>query len=355
MSYVVLSGMLGGSGTDYLYNPMLQTIHPDPEWRGNPLDNRGRFVNIHEPFESSFRDLLRWRLSENPYEDEKENDHRRLAVRKNNEIFDRSKDKIVWLGHASFLITIDGKNILTDPVFVPNRFLERFSELPFDLDSIRDIDYVLLSHNHRDHVDKSTLQFLHEKMPEMQILTGLNMRRLLQRWLDEPEIQEAGWYQQYNLNESFQIVFVPARHWTRRGLADENKRLWGGFYISFNRTNIYFMGDSGYTAHFKEMREILGDAHYALMGVGAYKPEWFMYQTHISPKDAIKAFHELGGRYFIPMHYGTFDLSDEPLLNPLDVLKQEDPPGLTPLMPGEKLFLEAVHQALPEDYMQQPA
>lgn len=349
MSYVVVSGMLGGDHSGYQNNPLLKTVNHDPEWKGNPLDNRGRFVNIHEPYEPSFLDLLRWQLSANPYKEEKENDPRRLTVLKNNDIFDRSEDKIVWLGHASFLITVGGKNILTDPVFLPNRFLERFSDLPFDLDSIRDIDYVLLSHNHRDHTDKASLEFLYEKMPEMQILTGLNMRPLLQRWMDDVEIQEAGWYQKYNLDEDFEVVFVPARHWTRRGLADENKRLWGGFYISYNGSNIYFMGDSGYTAHFKEIREIMGDAHYAIMGVGAYKPEWFMYQAHISPTDAIKAFHEMGGKYFIPMHYGTFDLSDEPLLNPLDVLKQASPKGLTPLKPGEKLMISTTHEVVPEN------
>ncbi len=339
MSYVVLSEIVLTDSPGYVYNPMLLTVNPDPQWEGTPVDKKGRFVNMHEPFESSLTDLLRWRLSSNPYSDIKENDTRRLSVIMNNEMFDRSRDKIVWLGHASFLITLGGKNILTDPVFLPNRFLERFSDLPFDIDSIRDIDYILLSHNHRDHIDKSTLEFLYEKMPDAEILTGLNMAEMLTRWMPDVKLQEAGWYQQYALKEDFEIIFVPARHWTRRGLIDENKRLWGGFFIRYHHKTIYFMGDSGYTQHFEEIRNILGDVDYAIMGVGAYKPEWFMYQSHISPSDAVKAFHEMGGRYFIPMHFGTFDLSDEPLLKPLDVLREKDFEGLTDLKVGEELIL----------------
>jgi L-ascorbate metabolism protein UlaG (beta-lactamase superfamily) len=160
--------------------------------------------------------------------------------------------------------------------------------------------------------------------------------------MPEIQVQEAGWYQQYTLNEDFEIIFVPTRHWTRRGLADENKRLWGGFFIRYHNKSIYFMGDSGYTKHFEEIRNILGDVDYAIMGVGAYKPEWFMYQSHISPVDAIKAFHEMGGRYFIPMHFGTFDLSDEPLLKPLDVLREADFDELVELKLGEELLIYSV-------------
>lgn len=341
MSYVVLSEMLGRDDSGYDYNPVLLSVHPDADWPGNPVDDRGRFMNIHEPFEPNFMDLLRWRFSSNPYKEEKRNDDRRLPVMMNNDMFDRSRDKIVWLGHASFLITLDGKNILTDPVLLPNIFLERFSELPFHPDSIRNIDYILLSHNHRDHTDKRTLQFLYEKMPDVEILTGLNMGRLLNRWMSDVQVQEAGWWQQYALDEDFDIVFVPARHWTRRGLLDENKRLWGGFYITYHGKSIYFMGDTGYTKHFAEINRIMGDVDYALMGVGAYEPEWFMYPTHISPTDAVKAFHEMGGSYFIPMHFGTFDLSDEPLLNPLDVLREIDFEGLVELKVGEELLLHS--------------
>ncbi|WP_238531649.1 MBL fold metallo-hydrolase [Nitritalea halalkaliphila] len=132
---------------------------------------------------------------------------------------------------------------------------------------------------------------------------------------------EAGWFQRYPLQKKgLEITYLPARHWSRRGLLDENKTLWGGFYIKSKTKSIFFMGDSGYDAHFKLIADALGAPDYAIMGVGAYKPEWFMAQAHISPLDAIKAFNEMGAKTFIPMHYGTFDLSDEPSLEPWDVL-----------------------------------
>ncbi len=341
LSIIVFPSITRQNGMDYTYNPLLETVNTNPDWQGTPIDASGRFVNLHEPFESDLTDLIRWRLSSNPFREQKEQDTRRLEVVMNNEMFDSTDDKIVWLGHASFFIQIGGIRILTDPVFLPNMFLERFSDLPFHPDSIRNIDYVLLSHNHRDHIDKSTLEFLYEKMPDIEILTGLNMASLLQRWMPDVAVQEAGWYQKYTLDENGpEIIFTPARHWTRRGMFDENLRLWGGFFIRYHDTTIYFMGDSGYTRHFAEIREVLGDVDYALMGVGAFEPQWFMEPVHISPLDAIKGFRELGGKYFIPMHYGTFDLSDEPLLHPLDVLKSEDLPELVALKVGEELLIE---------------
>jgi L-ascorbate metabolism protein UlaG (beta-lactamase superfamily) len=319
-------------------NPELITVNPDPDWEGTPLDGDNRFENLYHPHDVGMLDFLKWKLSPNPYSEEKENDTRRLEVVKNNEMF-RGEDKIVWLGHASFLIRLDGKNILTDPVFFDNTFLQRQSDLPFDPDSIRDIDYILLSHNHRDHCDRSTLEFLADKMPDIKILTGLETGSFIKSWTGL-QYQEAGWYQQYNIDENFRITYVPARHWSRRGAFDQNKTLWGGFFIEHNSTTIYFMGDSGYGEHFSDIKNVMGEVDYAIMGVGAFKPEWFMKSTHISPTDAITAFRDLGGIRFIPMHFGTFDLSDEPLLMPLDILKESHLPELKVLKPGEELNID---------------
>jgi L-ascorbate metabolism protein UlaG (beta-lactamase superfamily) len=104
-------------------------------------------------------------------------------------------------------------------------------------------------------------------------------------------------------------------------LLDTNQRLWGGYYIETGEKTIYFMGDSGYGPHFQLIADTMGTPDIAMMGVGAFKPEWFMHPAHTSPMDAVRAFNEMGGKNFIPMHFGTFDLSDEPLLEPLDWLK----------------------------------
>ena len=104
-------------------------------------------------------------------------------------------------------------------------------------------------------------------------------------------------------------------------MSDENKRLWGAFLIRSKDKTIYFSGDTGYGSHFKEVKELFGNIAVAIIGIGAYKPEWFMHPNHVSPQDAVKGFHEVGAKIFIPMHYGTFDISDEPVGEPLRIVE----------------------------------
>lgn len=309
--------------TTYMQNPRLKTIHPDVEWKGTPVNEKGQFANLYLEFESSFADLWKWQTSKNPQREEKKADTRTLTIKQGAEIPKNGDDFLIWLGHASYLIQLNGKVLLTDPVLFDNFFLKRQSDLPFPVESLPSIDYLLLSHNHRDHCDKKTIQFLSDKNPDMKILTGLKVGEVIDDWTRGQEIQEAGWYQEFQ-TEGITITYVPARHWSRRWLWDLNENLWGGFYLSTSEQTVYFMGDSGFGPHFKDISTIMGKPDYCLMGVGAYKPEWFMAQAHISPTDAITAFNILGGTYFIPMHYGTFDLSDEPRMEPWDVLKANE-------------------------------
>ncbi|SHM92458.1 L-ascorbate metabolism protein UlaG, beta-lactamase superfamily [Cyclobacterium lianum] len=303
----------------YMHNPALKTIHPAESWKGNPVDQDGRFLNLYHKFDSSFGDLWKWKTSANPQKEEKESETRKLEVNEQANIPEDDEDYLIWLGHASFLIRINGKVMITDPILFDNFFLKRESPLPFPAEDLPAIDYLLISHNHRDHCDKKSIQFLSEKNPGMEILTGLKLGKVIRDWTRGQEIQEAGWYQQYQTAD-LTITYLPSRHWSRRWLWDLNENLWGGFHIAHNGKTVYFMGDSGFGKHFEDIRQIMGNPEYCLMGVGAYKPEWFMSQAHISPQDAIEAFNILGGRYFIPMHYGTFDLSDEPRMEPWDIL-----------------------------------
>lgn len=304
-------------------NPELPTILPESEWKGTPRDGNGRFVNLYHPFESSFGDLIKWQTSKNPQKEEKKAETRKPLVELDSAIWKGSEDYLVWLGHATYLLRIDGTVFLTDPLLLDNTFLKRDSDLPFPVQHMPRVDFLLLSHNHRDHCDEKTLRFLAEKNPNMKVLTGLGLQTIIEPWLKSHTVQEAGWYQQYTLLDSgLSITYVPSRHWSRRWLWDDNKSLWGGFYIKNGEKSIYFMGDSGAGAHFADIQKHLGSPDYCLMGVGAFKPEWFMHQAHISPSDAITAFNTLQGKYFIPMHFGTFDLSDEPRMEPWDILVQ---------------------------------
>lgn len=302
-------------------NPSLNTTKPSSDWKGTPIDSKSRFSNLHHPFEASLKDVLKWKFSKNPQKKEKKNDKRALPT--STELFDfnTKEDYIIWLGHASYLIQIDGFTFMIDPMLIDNFFLKRQSDLPFPLENFPPIDYLLLSHNHRDHCDKSSIKWLIKQNPDVKILSGLGMKQVISSWINDQEIQEAGWYQSYKLDsKELEIHFVPNRHWAKRWVNDDNQSLWGGFYLKSGDRSIYFMSDSGQGPHFEEIKNTLGSPQYCLMGIGAYKPEWFMHQSHISPLDAIDAFNLMGGEYFIPMHYGTFDLSDEPSLEPWDVV-----------------------------------
>lgn len=306
---------------DYTFNPKLPYDKTPNDWKGTPRLGDGTFQNLHTPFESSLSAVLKWKFSKNPQEEEKKKDKRRLALEKDASIKPNGKDQLIWLGHASYLMHVAGVTLLTDPVWLDNWALKRHVPLPIVPEQLGEVDYVLVSHDHRDHCDEATLRLLGRLMPHAKILTGLNMAPLLRPWMPKNPIQEAGWFQSFDLKESLRITYVPSRHWARRGLNDTNQRLWGGYFIESDEKSIYFMSDSGYDPHFKLISDTIGSPDYAIMGVGAFKPEWFMHPAHTSPMDAAKAFREMGGKKFIPMHFGTFDLSNEPLLEPLDWLR----------------------------------
>jgi L-ascorbate metabolism protein UlaG (beta-lactamase superfamily) len=310
----------GSAQMTYISNPDLLTVKNDPTWKGTPVDGSGKFVNMDHPFESSFKDFLKWQWSTNPQKAAKKSETRVPLVEDGSGVLEGDEDFIMWLGHASYLIRLQGKVMLTDPVIFDSFFLKRDHPLPIQLAQFPPIDYLLLSHNHRDHCDQKSIKHLALLNPDMQILTGLGVGNVISSWINGNVVQEAGWYQQYGQTAEIEITYVPTRHWSKRWLNDDNTSLWGGFYIRNGNETIYFMGDSGKGPHFEDIKETLGRPNYCLMGIGAFKPEWFMHQGHISPKDAIEAFNSLGGTYFIPMHYGTFDLSDEPRMEPWDIV-----------------------------------
>jgi L-ascorbate metabolism protein UlaG (beta-lactamase superfamily) len=307
----------------YVRNENLPTIKAD--WKGTPVDEKGRFVNYEFPFQSKFVDLLKWQLSSNPQKAEKEKDTERLAISDPTEFLNSEKDGILWLGHASFFIRLNGKNLLLDPIFGKPPLVKTFVDVPSPIEKIQKVDYVLLSHDHRDHCDEESIKQIAEKFPEAHFYAGLRMEELLKDWtLPTNEIQTAGWFQQFRLpDEQLKIYFLPVRHWCRRGLFDMNHKLWGGFVISGASKTVYFSGDSGYGSHYAQTTELFPNIDYFLIGIGAYKPRWFMQPNHNSPDDAIKAFTDAKAKILVPMHYGRFDLSDEPPSEPLRLLKEK--------------------------------
>jgi L-ascorbate metabolism protein UlaG (beta-lactamase superfamily) len=215
---------------------------------------------------------------------------------------------ITWVGHSTFLIQIEGMNILTDPVWAKRMGLQkRLTEPGLTLEQLPEIDIVVISHGHYDHLDFPTLKKLRGEITFYVPagLKGLFIRKGYQK------IVEANWWESF-AHKSLNMTFVPAQHWTKRTLTDTNTSHWGGWVIGSTETekNVYFAGDSGYFRGFKEIGEKF-TIDSVLMPIGAYEPEWFMRVSHINPEDAIKAFIELKGKTFIPMHYGAYRLADD--------------------------------------------
>lgn len=302
---------------EFVGNPDLKYV---TDYRGNKFEN-GRFYNEQPRKHPQVKEVVQWKLAGNPQKEEKKNDDYRLTVLANNQFFNKKEDMIVWLGHASFFIRLNGINIITDPCFYDMYFIKRLANLPCKADEIVNIDYILLSHGHRDHFDIKSLKVLTKYNPKIKFLCPLKIGDLVKKHIGDFEIQEAGWYQQFSMIRGVDVVCLPAIHWNKRQLTDFNNQLWGSFWLEANGFSIYFGGDSSMGTHYKEINQHLGSPDVALLGIGAYSPQIIMQSSHTSPEEAVEACNILGAKHFIPMHYATYDLSDEPISEPIRKVK----------------------------------
>lgn len=309
--------------TKYVKNDDLPTVVEG--WKGTPVDQKGRFVNHEFPFLSSTLDLLRWKIGGNPQAEEKAKDTARLKIGDPSKFLNSDRNGILWLGHAAVYIRLNGKSILLDPVFGKPPLVSEYVHVPSPLEQIRSVDYVLISHDHRDHCDEASLRQIAQKFPNAVFLGGLGMEDIFTAWkTPSNDLKTAGWFQKFSLpDDAVSVYFLPVRHWSRRGLFDMNQRLWGGYIIEGGGKTIYFGGDSGYGSHYKETAAAFPQIDHFIIGIGGYQPRWFMEPNHNSPSDAIKAFQDARAKTLIPMHYGRFDLTDEPPNEPLRLLKEE--------------------------------
>jgi L-ascorbate metabolism protein UlaG (beta-lactamase superfamily) len=308
-------------------------------WKGTPLDAKGLYMNLGEQMKHDFGKFIQWQLGGKPQKQEKKADTWRHEIQKNSSFLATDEDGILWLGHASYFMRFRGTTLLIDPVFGGMPFVTRLSELPIKPEKLPAIDYLLLSHNHRDHADAPSLRKLlrSPKNRKTVILTGLSMEKLVKPWTCGQTIQSAGWWQQFDITDSnITITFTPSQHWARRGLTDMNEMLWGGFMIETidnkaQHNTTYFAGDSGLGPHFKLIGAVFPTIETAIIGCGAYKPAFIMQSNHTSPDEAVQAAIYCGASTLLPMHYGTFDLSDEPLGEPFRRLTelQSTTTGLT--------------------------
>lgn len=332
LAAIIIISVFGFSGEKnmsgyYLKNEKLKTIKL--HWPGNFV-NKGEFHNLGKAVNTSFTKVIKWKLSANPQREEKKNDKwlPEIITQNNNTLAQEKGDFIMWLGHATFLIRINGKTILTDPVFYDVSIIKRKIGNAIPPEEIRNIDYVLISHGHMDHCDKKSLKIL-ARNNKFKVLLPLKLDELVKGWLPDHEIQAAGWYQQFDLSTdtALQITLMPAKHWYKRTLFDTNERLWGSFVIKTAERSIFFSGDTGYDEHFREITDFFPQIDICLMSVGAYKPRFMMQESHMDPEEAVLGFNQMKGKMLFPCHYGTYDLSDEPISEPVKLLRQMEKEG----------------------------
>ena len=276
-----------------------------------------------KPIEKSFQDLLKWAT------DDIETKIDYIEISNDWESLDFEKDDNygVWVGHSTFLIKKNGITILTDPVFsdraspFKNIGPKRLIPPAIPLKQLPEIDFITISHNHYDHLDIRSLKDLYLLNSSTIFLVPAGDKKLLERQKIE-NVYEYEWWEGY-LSDELKITFTPVQHWSKRGLFDRNKSLWGGWYFEFNDFSIFHAGDTGYSEDFKSTRMKLGSPKYAFIPIGAYDPEWFMAESHVNPEDAVQIMLDLGAESSFGMHWATFKLTDEDTLEPRERLDAE--------------------------------
>jgi L-ascorbate metabolism protein UlaG (beta-lactamase superfamily) len=256
-------------------------------------------------------------------------------------------DQSLWrLGHSTMLLKLDGKFWLTDPVFSerasPFQFIgpKRFHETPLTIDELPPIAGVILSHDHYDHLDHAAILKLAPKVA--QFLTPLGVGQRLIDWgVPAEKVQQFDWWQGTTIG-GLRLVATPAQHFSGRSLSDGNSTLWASWVLMTADTRIFFSGDTGYFAGFKEIGERFGPFDLTMIETGAYDPAWPY--VHMQPEQSLQAHLDVRGRHLMPIHNGTFDLSFHPWTEPFERISALAATAGVPLTAphmGERLDLRA--------------
>lgn len=239
---------------------------------------------------------------------------------------------ITWIGHASMLVQAGGLNMLTDPMFSkrasPVQFMgpERAQPPGIALSDLPPIDVVMVSHNHYDHLDTASVQAIAARSAQAGRPTLFLVPLGLKSWFASRGIAnviEMDWWDRHEFR-GVEFNFTPVQHWSARGIGDRSQTLWGGYAVFAPDLHWYFSGDTGYSKDFQDTRARFagrekdgqGSFDLALIAVGAYEPRWFMAPQHVNPAEAVQIHRDLGAKRSVGVHWGTFELTDEPLDQP---------------------------------------
>ena len=230
----------------------------------------------------------------------------------------KNDDYIAWIGHATYLIKLGNTTIITDPVFSKNAGPlifgpKRFTDPALKLNEIPKTDIFLLTHNHYDHQDMSTIRRFPFK--DAKVLVPLKLGKYFKNYKD---VNEMDWYDEIKINDHLKITFLPAVHWSKRSLTDTNKTLWGNFLIQYKDKKILFACDTGYGNIYKEIGEKYGPIDITMINIGAYdfRPMFDKSIYHTTPEEALNVAKDLKSKKVLGMHWGTFVLSLEPIMEP---------------------------------------
>jgi L-ascorbate metabolism protein UlaG (beta-lactamase superfamily) len=233
---------------------------------------------------------------------------------------------VTFVNHSTLVIQTSQLTVLTDPIFSerasPVSFAgpKRVRKSGVNIDELPKIDFVIISHNHYDHLDIDSVVALKNKFDPTFIVPLANAALLEEKGISK--IFELDWWQTHKVNENNTIHLVPVQHWSARTPFDAFKSLWGGYVIESGKKKIYFAGDTGYNNHFVETYKRFGAMDVSLIPIGAYEPRWFMKIQHINPEEAVFAHMDLKSKKSIGIHFETFQLTDEGYLDPRQDLKK---------------------------------
>ena len=282
----------------------------------------GKFKNIHSsPMDINFWKFLKELTKKVPSRNPKTNIEVQTIDSITIENQSKNKTQLIWFGHSTFLLLIDGKKILIDPVFSqipsPVSFIgaKRYSKkLPIDAEKLPFIDAVILSHDHYDHLDYKTIQKLKGKVGQYFTPLGLGNHLLL--WgISKEKITELNWWESIEFKNT-KLVCTPARHFSGRGMFDGASTLWCSWVIQGLNEKVFFSGDGGYDTHFKEIGDKYGPFDISLLECGQYNEDWKL--LHMMPEETAQAAIDLKSKLAMPIHWGAFTLAFHDWTDPIE-------------------------------------